>query len=94
AVLDAYRRILGDNHPHTLISRNNLASLLQDQGRLVEAAAEHCDVLAIRRRVLGDNHPHTLISLENVASVLQALRLSVEELRGDDSDRNAPECRG
>ncbi|WP_169803307.1 tetratricopeptide repeat protein, partial [Thermobifida fusca] len=65
-----------------------------DQGRLVEAAAEHCDVLAIRRRVLGDNHPHTLISLENVASVLQALRLSVEELRGDDSDRNAPECRG
>ncbi|MDD6793202.1 MAG: tetratricopeptide repeat protein [Thermobifida fusca] len=94
AVLDIRRRILGDNHPHTLISRNNLASLLQDQGRLVEAAAEHCDVLAIRRRVLGDNHPHTLISLENVASVLQALRLSVEELRGDDSDRNAPECRG
>ena len=32
------RRVLGDAHPDTLISMNNLGVLLQDQGELEEAA--------------------------------------------------------
>ena len=32
-------RVLGDNHPHTLASRNNLASAYKAAGRLDDAKA-------------------------------------------------------
>ena len=38
-VLAARRRILGDDHPHTLISMNNLAETLSAQGENEAAAA-------------------------------------------------------
>jgi hypothetical protein len=59
------RRLLG--------SRNNLALVLQDLGRLEEAEAEHRAVLEARVRLLGAEHPHTLTSRNNLAVVLRAL---------------------
>ncbi|GAA4561118.1 tetratricopeptide repeat protein [Planotetraspora kaengkrachanensis] len=61
---------LGEEHPHTLISRGNLASVLGKLGRFEEAEAEHRAVLAILRRVLGEEHSLTLNSRNNRASVL------------------------
>ncbi|MCQ8775176.1 tetratricopeptide repeat protein, partial [Streptomyces telluris] len=64
-------RALGENHPNTLASINNLAALLQDQGELKKARALHERVLTTYRRTLGEDHPKTLTSLNNLAAVLQ-----------------------
>jgi tetratricopeptide (TPR) repeat protein len=69
-VLEDRRRVLGEEHPDTVASRNNLANALGDLGRLEEAEVEHRAVLEIRRRVLGEEHPDTLASRNNLANVL------------------------
>jgi hypothetical protein len=51
----ARRDELGEEHPDTLNSRNNLANVLGGLGRLAET--EHRAVLQIYRRVLGEEHP-------------------------------------
>jgi hypothetical protein len=54
--------VLGEDHPDTMTSADNLVMLL---GRLGEhqAARELAeDILARRRRVLGEDHPDTLTS--------------------------------
>jgi hypothetical protein len=67
-------RVLGAEHPDTLNSRGNLASVLADLGRLEEAEAENRVVLEIMTRVLGAEHPDTLNSRGNLASVLADLK--------------------
>ena len=52
--------MLGAEQPDTLASRNNLAVVLSDLGRLREAEAEHRAVLEISTRLLGAEHPDTL----------------------------------
>jgi tetratricopeptide (TPR) repeat protein len=64
---------IGPEHPDTLTSRNNLATVLRDLGKLAEAEAEHRVVLDIRTRVLGPEHPDTLTSRSNLAVVLRRL---------------------
>jgi hypothetical protein len=64
---------LGEEHPDTLTSRNNLALVLRGLGRLEEAEAEHRAELEICRRVLGEEHPDTLTSRHNLATVLRDL---------------------
>ena len=71
--LEIRARVLGAEHPDTLASRDNLALVLGDLGRLKEAEAEHRTVLEIRTRVLGAEHPHTLASRGNLALVLSDL---------------------
>ena len=39
-MLETRTRVLGAEHPDTLISRNNLASVLRELGRLEEAEVE------------------------------------------------------
>src|SRR2546430_4526031 len=46
------RRVLGEEHPNTLLTRRNLAALLRDRGDLVTADAELQAVLSIYRKVL------------------------------------------
>ncbi len=70
--LTVARRVLGDEHPDTLTSMNNLAGVLRDQGALPEARHLHEQELTVQRRVLGDEHPDTLTSMNNLALVLQA----------------------
>ena len=62
--------MLGPEHRDTLTSRDNLAVVLRDLGRLEEAEAEHRAVLEARTRVLGADHPDTLTSRHNLANVL------------------------
>ena len=63
---------LGPDHPHTLISRNNLASAYREAGRLHEAIALYEQNLEDRTRILGPHHPHTLISHSNLAGAYRA----------------------
>jgi hypothetical protein len=61
------RRMLGDDHPDTLNSANNLAITLQALGEDEHARRLYEDTLARRRRVLGDDHPETIRSANNLA---------------------------
>ena len=65
-------RCLGPDHPHTLISLNNLAELYWAQGRFGEAEPLYREALQARREVLGPRHPGALISLSNLAALYRA----------------------
>ena len=64
------RELHGSEHPDTLTSMNNLASVLSDQGKYEQAEEMHQQELAISERVLGREHPGTLTSMNNLASVM------------------------
>ena len=66
--LAARERVLGPDHPDTLLSRNNLAVAYRDAGRTDEAISLHEQNLAARERVLGPDHPDTLLSRNNLAA--------------------------
>ena len=67
------RRVLGDDHPDTLTSANNLARDLSALGDYQQARTLDEDTLTRRRRVLGDDHPATRLSERNLAEVLRKL---------------------
>ena len=60
---------LGNNHPDTASSLNNLAALYDSQGRYSEAELLYKQALAIWKKQLGDNHPLTATSLNNLAGL-------------------------
>ena len=67
------RERLGDDHPATLNSANNLALDLHALGEHQQARTLDEDTLTRSRRVLGDDHPDTLTSAGNLALDLHAL---------------------
>lgn len=72
-VLDAERRVLGPEHPDTLLTMNNLAGVLGDEGRNAEAEKMFRELVEIQTRVLGADHPQTAESVYNVG-VAEALQ--------------------
>jgi tetratricopeptide (TPR) repeat protein len=64
-------RLLGDTHPMTLASRNNLASAYAEAGRMAEAIPLLERTVTGRKTVLGDTDPDTLMSRNNLASAYQ-----------------------
>ncbi|MEU7386198.1 tetratricopeptide repeat protein, partial [Streptomyces tanashiensis] len=66
--------LLGDTHPDTLVSRNNLASAYESAGDLERAIPLYETTLAQRVELLGNTHPDTLISRNNLASALKAAK--------------------
>jgi non-specific serine/threonine protein kinase/serine/threonine-protein kinase len=71
AALATRRELLGDHHPDTLTSIDNLGTLLRDQGKLKEAESYLREALERRRRVLGDDHPDTFTTIENMGALLK-----------------------
>jgi serine/threonine protein kinase len=65
--LELRRRVLGEEHPDTLTSMNNLVELYGYQGQLAKSEALCTKILELRRRVLGDEHPDTIDSMYNLA---------------------------
>jgi len=66
------KRVLGEDHPSTLISLNNLAALFESKGKYDRALPLYGECLAKRKRVLGEDHPHTLTSLNNLAALFES----------------------
>ncbi|MFI6744377.1 tetratricopeptide repeat protein [Nonomuraea sp. NPDC050451] len=60
------QRVLGDDHPDTLTSRNNLAGAYRAWD-VARATSLFERTLADRQRVLGDDHPDTLTSRDDLA---------------------------
>ena len=63
--------ILGDDHPSTLISMNNLASTYKAQGKMGEAVALQEEALHKCQRILGEDHPNIMIFMR-LASTYRA----------------------
>ena len=62
--------MLGRKHPSTLTSMNNLALVLDRQGKYEEAEGMHRQTLALSETELGKKHPETLISAYCLAYLL------------------------
>ncbi|RFU27453.1 hypothetical protein B7463_g8883, partial [Scytalidium lignicola] len=63
------KKVLGPEHPNTLMSMNNLAMLLDSQGKYDEAEPIFRQTLALSEKVLGPEHPNTLNSMNNLAAL-------------------------
>ncbi len=68
SALATRRKVLGDDHPETLTSLNNMAILLQWSGKLKEAEPYFRECLERKRRVLGDDNKETVIAIANMGS--------------------------
>jgi len=64
-------RILGMDHPHTVISRGNLAYAYKQAGDPSRAIPQYEQALADSMRVLGENHPHTWACRHYLAATRQ-----------------------
>jgi serine/threonine protein kinase/tetratricopeptide (TPR) repeat protein len=71
--LEIRGRILGPEHPDTLLTMRNLAASLGDNGDLAEAEKFDRKVLGAQRRVLGPRNPETMKTMNNLAGVLDGL---------------------
>ncbi len=63
------RRALGEEHPYTLDTMNELAGIYQAQGKFAEAEPLFVKSLDIRRRVSGEGHTDTLANMNNLALI-------------------------
>ncbi|KAF7357325.1 TPR-like protein [Mycena sanguinolenta] len=72
-VLKEENQILGDNHPDTLLTMGNLASIYSDLGEYEKASDLEIAVLEKQKQILGDNHPSTLLAMGNLASTYSDL---------------------
>ena len=57
--LNANKQAMGEEHPSTLLSMNNLAPTYSHLGRYNEAKELFCQATSIAERMLGDQHPST-----------------------------------
>lgn len=64
-------RLLGQEHPDTLMSMTELASLYSSAGRFEEAAHLGSQVMNMKEKVLGVENPETLRSMALMAAMLQ-----------------------
>jgi len=80
--------VLGEDHPETLASTNNLATMYSVGGRHAEADSMLRQALEKQRRIEGERHPDTVDTLYNLAcnaalggerrATLDSLRQAVE----------------
>ena len=72
-VTETHKRVLGLEHPDTLISMDNLASTYcQQRGRVKEAEELIIQLLNTSKSLLGAEHPDTLTRINNLASIYWA----------------------
>lgn len=80
--LAIWQHMLGEEHPTTLTTMHNLASLYEKQKVYDRAEEMFQHVLAMRKRVLGDEHTDTVLTLNNLAYlyVVQGKKHEAKEL--------------
>ncbi len=64
--LKLHKEVLGECHPNTLRSMNNLASTYWNLGQLDKAEVLEKETLKLHKEVLEEYHPDTLISISNL----------------------------
>jgi tetratricopeptide (TPR) repeat protein len=71
--LEGRERVLGPDHPDTLVSVNNLAGCLNELGDAAAAMPLYRRAVEGNERDLGPDHPDTLTCVSNLAGGLDAL---------------------
>jgi eukaryotic-like serine/threonine-protein kinase len=71
--LEVRRTALGSEDRRTLTTRDKLAALARQSGRIADAAELQREILEARRRALGEDDPDTISSLGNLALALRLL---------------------
>ena len=66
------KELLGETHPDTLASMNNLAEPYRRQGKYEKAEPLYVDCLARSKDALGETHPDTLASINNLAGLYRS----------------------
>ncbi|KAJ7799901.1 hypothetical protein B0H13DRAFT_2501573 [Mycena leptocephala] len=79
-VLEKRKQLLGDSHPHTLCTMDNLASTYSGMG-------EHQKAKELI--LLGDNHPDTLCTMRNLAWAYSAITNAYSGLRKHRKAKNS-----
>ena len=69
--LQLCERVFGAEHPDTVTSYSNLASVYDRQGKYHKAEELYERSLYIREKVLGTEHPDTAMSYSSLASVYE-----------------------
>ncbi|MCC6393860.1 MAG: tetratricopeptide repeat protein [Bryobacterales bacterium] len=67
-VLARERRILGTEHPSTLVTMNNLALEYSNNDKDSQAQQLYEEALPLMKRVLGPEHPQTLLTMNNLGA--------------------------
>jgi len=70
--LELSEKVLGPEHPDTLASMNNLALVLDSQGKYEAAEEMQRQAIELKEKVLGPEHPDTLASMDNLTLVLDS----------------------
>ena len=65
-VMETRQRVLGHEHPDTLMAMGNLAMTLRSQSRNKEAISLMETCFQLQERVLGRHHPDTESRLETL----------------------------
>src|SRR5262249_45885174 len=71
-VLNTRRAVLGERHPDTAASLNNLAAVCSSLGQYETAESLYRQALVVVRSTLGECHRHFVSTLYNLANVLVA----------------------
>ncbi|GIM94984.1 FxSxx-COOH system tetratricopeptide repeat protein [Paractinoplanes toevensis] len=71
AILTEQRRLLGDHHPHTLITAGGLGGDLRALGRYAEARKLDEETTAAWVEYFGEDHQRSLLALNNLAASLR-----------------------
>ncbi|KPQ32078.1 MAG: TPR repeat [Phormidesmis priestleyi Ana] len=70
--LEIRKAELGERHPDTARSLDNLAGLYRSHGRYGEAEPLYIKALEIRKTELGERHPDTGLGLNNLAALYES----------------------
>ncbi|MDQ7085764.1 MAG: tetratricopeptide repeat protein [Sulfurovum sp.] len=66
-------KLLGEEHPSTATSYNNLAGLYESMGAYEKAEPLYLKALKISEKLLGEEHPSTATSYNNLAGLYRAM---------------------
>ncbi|KAJ7635349.1 hypothetical protein FB45DRAFT_1143572 [Roridomyces roridus] len=72
-VLEKRKKLLGEEHPHTLSAMGNLANTHKRLGEFNDALLLEVLVLEKRKKLLGEEHPDTLFAMGNLAGTHKEL---------------------
>ncbi|MEO1979319.1 MAG: tetratricopeptide repeat protein, partial [Fuerstiella sp.] len=69
-LLHDQQQVIGHDHPDTLDTRNNIASLTLETGEPQDALRLYCELLLDYERVLDSDHPDMLNTRDNIAFIV------------------------
>ena len=76
--LTAQEKVLGHEHPSTLLTITRFASLLSEEGKYKEAESMQRRALLAQEKVNGPKHPETLRCMESLGRILIRHQTEIE----------------